>query len=218
MRVVNRLAAFALALAFAGPGAAAPPPQLAEVVRGLQSWLDGTKTFEARFRQSLVSGALGATTIESGRLYLERPGKLRWDYLDPEHKIALLLGRRTELYLEEDRQLTRGVLADEEGIFPKLLAGDGRVAELFVAAIVPASETAREGIALKLTPQGRPGVVSEVVLTLHRGDFAIESADVLDEMGNRTTYAFFSSKRNGKLPDGIFAFEPPPGTEVVEDR
>jgi len=211
---LRRLAvAVVLGTVAAGPGSAAPAAGTAEVVRGLQAWLDGTRTLESRFRQSLVSGVLGASTIETGRLYLERPGKLRWDYLDPERKVALLIGRRTELYLDDERQLTRGVLSEEEGAFPKLLAGDGRLADLFVATLVAAPQG--PGIRLKLTPKGEAGALSEVVLTLHPGDFAIEAADVLDELGNRTTYGFYGMKRNAKLPTGIFAFEPPAGTEIV---
>ena len=84
----------ALALVATDPGA-----EKATVLAGLQAWLDGTSTLDMRFRQSLVSSALGTTANESGRMYLECPGKLRWDYLDPEKKVALLLGERTALYL-----------------------------------------------------------------------------------------------------------------------
>jgi outer membrane lipoprotein carrier protein len=207
-----------LMLALGAPRAEqVPAPDTAGVVRGLQAWLDGTKTFEARFRQSLLSGALGAQTIETGRLYLERPGKLRWDYLDPDRKVAILVGRRTELYLEDEHELQRGVLSDEAGTFPKLLAGDGRVADLFDAALVAPPQGVRGDIALKLTPRAAGAAVSEVVLMLHRGDDAITSALVLDEMGNRTSYEFSQPKRNGKLPVGIFAFEPPPGTEILAE-
>lgn len=206
-----------LALVLGLAHATEPGTDTASAVRGLQAWLDGTKTFEARFRQSLLSGALGAQTIETGRLYLERPGKLRWDYLDPDRKVALLVGRRTELYLEDEKELRRGVLTDEAGLFPKILAGDGRVADLFDAAIVPPAGETHGEIALKLKPRGAAGAVTEVVLTLHHGDDAITSAVVLDEMGNRTSYEFSQAKRNGKLPVGIFAFEPPPGTEIVAE-
>jgi outer membrane lipoprotein carrier protein len=197
---------------------AASAPSSTSVVQGLQAWLDGTQTLDVRFRQSLLSGALGATSIESGRMYLERPGKLRWDYLAPERKVALLIGDRTELYLEEDRQLTRGRLSAEQAMFPRLLSGSDRVETSFVATVVPApAAPGPRGYRLKLVPRGGGSALTEVTLLLRAPDFAIESAEVLDEMGNRTTYAFSGAKRNGRLPDGIFAFEPPAGTEVVEE-
>ena len=134
MRFLVVLAAALLATA-AGPGAA-PTADRGEVISGLQAWLDGTRTLEARFRQTLLSGALGATVSEAGRLYLERPGKLRWDYLEPEKKIALLLGDRTFLYLEDDRQLVRGRLAADQSLFPRLLAGGERLEAIFSATLV----------------------------------------------------------------------------------
>jgi len=195
------------------PASAAAAPVLA----GLQAWLDGTVSLRADFRQSLVSGALGTATVETGSLYLERPGKLRWDYREPDKKIALLLGDRTFLYLEDDRQFVRGRLAADQALFPRLLAGADRVVALFDATLVA---TPREGgngsYRLRLTPKERPGGVAVVTLVLADKTFAITGAEVLDEAGNRMTYSLGHLVRNGPQPEGVFAFEPPPGTEIVD--
>jgi outer membrane lipoprotein carrier protein len=189
------------------------------VIAGLQSWLDGTSTLEMRFRQSLVSGALGTTASESGRMYLDRPGKLRWDYLDPEKKIALLLGDRTALYLEDERVMSRGRLTEEQGLFPRLLAGRDRLEALFAATLVATPSTGGHGVyRVRLVPKGERGALAEVTLTLRPPAFSIEAAELLDESGNRTSYSFSNVRRNRGLPDGLFAFEPPPGTEVVDER
>jgi outer membrane lipoprotein carrier protein len=189
------------------------------VIAGLQSWLDGTSTLEMRFQQSLVSGALGTTASESGRMYLERPGKLRWDYLDPEKKIALLLGDRTALYLEEERLMSRGRLTGEQGLFPRLLAGRDRLDALFAATLVATPSTGGHGLyRIRLVPKGEQGALTEVTLTLRPPAYSIEGAELLDETGNRTSYTFSNVRRNRGLPDGLFAFEPPPGTEVVDER
>jgi outer membrane lipoprotein carrier protein len=189
-----------------------------QVVSGLQSWPDGTSVLEAKFRQTLVSGALGTSTSETGRLTLERPGKLRFDYLDPERKIALLLGDRTFLYLEDDRQFIRGRLTSDQSLFPRLLAGGEKVEANFAASLVATPASGGHGAyRLRLTPKATPGGVAEVTLTLKARSFAIEAAEVLDEAGNRMTYTLTEVTRNGRLPDGIFAFEPPPGTQVVDE-
>lgn len=204
-------------LAFA-VAAASPAVETDGVLAGLQSWIDGTSTLDMRFRQSLVSGALGTSATESGRLYLERPGKLRWDYLDPEKKIALLLGDRTALYLEEDRQFTRGRLSPEQGLFPRLLAGRDRIGALFSAELLATpSAGGRGSYRLRLVPKGERAAMAEVTLTLRVPEFSIEAAELLDDAGNRTAYFFSDVRRNRGLPDGLFAFEPPPGTEVVDE-
>ena len=196
-----------------------PAGETATVVAGLQAWLDGTQTLDMRFQQSLVSSALGTTATESGRLYLERPGKLRWDYVDPEKKIALLLGDRTALYLEDERLMSRGRLSGEQGLFPRLLAGHDRVGEFFSANLVATPSTGGRGsYRLRLVPKGDPASMGAVTLILRPPAFLIEGAELLDETGNRTTYTFSNVRRNRTLPEGLFAFEPPPGTEVVDER
>jgi outer membrane lipoprotein carrier protein len=189
------------------------------VVSGLQSWLDGTQTLEMEFRQSLVSGALGTTTTERGRLYLERPGKLRWDYADPDKKTALLIDDRTELYLQDERTLYRGRLSADQGLFPRLLAGRDRIEAFFAASIVTASTAGPRGLVrLKLVPKADHAALTEVTLALRAPAFGIEAAEVLDETGNRTTYTFSNVRRNRPLPEGVFAFEPPPGTQIESER
>ena len=186
-------------------------------VAGLQAWLDGTTRLEATFRQSLISRALGTKTAESGKLYLERPGRIRWDYLEPEKKTALLVGDGTTLYLEEDQQMIRGHLDPSGALFPRLLAGRDRVTEAFDARLVGTPATGQDNAyRLRLVPRGEAAGLSEVTLVLKPETYAISGAEILDEAGNRTTYVLGSVRRNGKLPDGIFAFEPPPGTEIVD--
>jgi len=192
------LAAGVLATMLASPVARGAPASAAAapVLAGLQAWLDGTVSLRADFRQSLVSGALGTATVETGSLYLERPGKLRWDYREPDKKIALLLGDRTFLYLEDDRQFVRGRLAADQALFPR--------------------EGGNGSYRLRLTPKERPGGVAVVTLVLADKTFAITGAEVLDEAGNRMTYSLGHLVRNGPQPEGVFAFEPPPGTEIVD--
>lgn len=208
-----RAGVLALLLLAARPAALDKPA----VVAGLQAWLDATSSLDMRFRQSLVSGALGTSASETGRLYLERPGKIRWDYRDPEEKIAILIGDRTELYLAEDRQLTRGHLTPEQALFPRLLAGQDRLDALFTSTLVATPASGGEGMyRLRLVPKGSSGAMGVVTLTLKPPQFSIEAAELIDEAGNRTTYAFTDVKRNRGVPPGSFAFEAPPGTEIIE--
>jgi outer membrane lipoprotein-sorting protein len=54
-----------------------------------------------------------------------------------------------------------------------------------------------------------------VTLTLREPEFAILQAEVLDGAGNRMLYRFSELRRNQGLPEGIFRFEAPPGTDVL---
>ena len=190
---------------------------LDRAVRGLQTWLDGTRTLEGRFRQSLLSAALGAGVEERGRILIAKPGHLRWDYLDPERKTAIVDGDRTLLYLPEDRQLIRGRISREHAILPDLLAGGGRVSDLFEVSSA-GTEGAGAGVKLRLRPRAGDGTIEEATLGLDARTFAIVEAEVLDAAGNRMLFRFEGWKRNGRIPEGTFAFEPPAGTEIVDSE
>jgi outer membrane lipoprotein carrier protein len=198
--------------------AAAPPeePSATEVAAGLQSWLDGTRDLEARFEQTLVSGALGSGAVETGRLIVDRPGRMRWDYLEPERKIALVEGDSTRLYLEEDRQLWRGRLSDADGYLPELFASDRRLAELFRPELAGGPREGRgAAYRLRLVPRQASESFEQVELTLRPPDFAIEAVELLDAAGNRVRYRFRDLRRNRGVPASAFVFEPPSGTEIM---
>jgi len=198
-----------------GSGAAtrAAEGEATRALEGLQRWLDGTSTLSGRFEQTLVTEALGGEIRESGRVYLRRPGYMRWDYEDPENKTALVLNDETLLYLEDEGQLVRGRIDIEAGMLPELLAGDGRLSELFEAEV---EDGGVAGTRLRLVPRTEAEVVESVTLTLRSRDHAIESAEVIDPAGNRMDYRFRDLRRNRPLPAGIFDLQVPPGTEIVE--
>jgi outer membrane lipoprotein carrier protein len=211
------IALVALLLAVAGlVGRIAAEGDAGAVVAGLERWLAGTKDLEGGFRQSLISGALGAGVEERGKVYVKRPGNMRWDYREPERKTAIVSGDRTWLYIAEERELTLGRLEEQGRLLPALLAGEQPISELFDARLL---EPAQDGSPrLELRPRGAEEDFEHVVVELRAKDFAIRSAEVQDAAGNRMLYAFSDLRRNHGLPDGMFRFEPPPGTSVLGEH
>ena len=204
-----------LAVFWLGASLAAEPIS-EEAVRGLQSWLDGTRDLTCRFEQSLDSGALGPGVPESGTMLLRRPGRARWDYAEPERKIAILDGENTRVYLPEDRQMIRGRLPAEGEAFHALLTRGSRIEESFVPSLVPVSGRKGERIRLRLVPRRPEQTFEAVVLDLDPSSFAILAAEVSDGAGNVIRYRFFDQRRNRGVREEAFHFQPPPGTEIVE--
>lgn len=220
MNIRARLLAFLLALAVAAAQAvseAGTDLGLGEVVRALQGWLDGTRDLECRFEQTLVSQALGSDRPERGTMILLRPGRMRWAYEKPEPKLAILEGDRTTVYLPADRQVLRGKLTEENGgALHELLAGSGRIEELFVATLVAAPGKGADAYRLRLVPRGTKEGFEAVVLDVDPGSFAIRAAQVLDPSGSVLEYRFSGLRRNRGVSESAFHFDPPPGTEIVD--
>lgn len=194
-----------------GSGAAA-----GAVLARLQDWLDATRTLDCRFEQRFVSESLGSVARETGRLRLERPGRMRWDYDEPDPKVAVVRGDRTLLYLPEERQLVVGKLSDVEGMLPGLLAGQRPLRELFHASLVEAAGQGRGSAwKLRLEPRQPSEGVRAVLLTLHPRDHGIVAVEVVDSSGGRTEYVFRRIQRNRPVDARVFEFVPPEGTTVT---
>ena len=78
------LALLATALALPAAASAALPPADAATVERIQRHLSAIATLQARFEQLNPDGS-----TSSGRVYIQRPGKMRFDY-DPPSQILLI--------------------------------------------------------------------------------------------------------------------------------
>jgi outer membrane lipoprotein carrier protein len=221
LRVIDRrvratILASVLGLTLLSSDGNAASEQLAAdaVLSGVQQWLDDTQDLQGRFEQRLDSGVFGDAVTESGRIWIARPGRMRWEYQQPEPKLAIVRDTQTWLYLEEDRQVQLGLLDEDTRLLPTLLAGEGRLSELFTPSLVETE--ASDGVyRLRLTPKSDSGAFEEVVVTTAAPDFAVDAVEVLDAVGNRGSYEFSRIRRNRGLTDDLFRFESPPDVEIV---
>lgn len=208
------IAASALAAAVETPSS--PDAVLAK----LQAWLNGAPTLTGRFEQRLVSGALGDDVVESGRLWIRRPGEMRWDYESPDRKVAVVRDGRSLLYIEPDRQAIERSLGEEGRLLFDLLAGNRPLDRIFEVAPALASDPgAPEGHgSVRLRPRESDGTFESVTLVVRMEDGAIVAVRVRDATGNVMDYRFRRLRRGAPVGDDVFAFEPPPGTEILKDQ
>lgn len=73
-----------LAIAWSRAAGAVLPPADREIVARIEAWLQGVTTLRARFTQLAPDGRMS-----TGRVFLHRPGRLRFDY-DPPSRVQLI--------------------------------------------------------------------------------------------------------------------------------
>jgi len=81
------------------------------VVRGIEKRYDEARTLKATFLERYSEGK-NDVRIESGTVYFSRPGRMRWDYEEPEEKFFLSDGRTVWFYVPADRTVTRAKIKE----------------------------------------------------------------------------------------------------------
>src|ERR1700689_4078365 len=96
MSLIRIVSAVALVCALAGlmisRARATVSPQAAQIVHDMEARYHGAKTLKAIFLERYSEGRTTAR-VESGTAYFSRPGRMRWEYEEPEKKLFLSDGR-----------------------------------------------------------------------------------------------------------------------------
>jgi outer membrane lipoprotein carrier protein len=192
-------------------GAAPMPTPAAEALaRRVDARQKGVRDLTARFVQSYRSGVLGREVVERGTLAVKKPGRMRWEYKEPEKKLFVSDGKQFFFYVPADRQVIVKDQAGERGIPAFLLAGQGILDQFRVFAEPPLPGRER----LRLVPRNPDAEVERIFLDVD-AEARVRAIEVWDVQGGHSRFQFEDVKENVGVPDGQFRFEVPRGVEVV---
>jgi outer membrane lipoprotein carrier protein len=197
-----------------------PDQSAADLARALQHKYDAVKDFSADFTHVYRGGVLRKQLTETGRLFIKKPGKMRWEYNGPEEKLFVSDGTKIYSYLPQDKQvIVSTVPPDGAAPAPALfLAGKGNLMRDFsvsfdeVAAGVPPGARA-----LKLVPKMPQPDYDWLVLLVDPSTLRLRGLVTTDAQGGTSSFSFSNLKENVGLADKAFAFTIPRGVDVVTD-
>lgn len=202
------------------PAESAPSPNSAGAAdavneaRRVEEALNGVKGLIASFTQTVESPGLPRPQIEKGTVYLLRPGRMRFQYDVPKGKLAIADGRKTYLYLPEERQVLVAPLdARSPASGVSILMQRIDLAATFTVGWGPGPE--RGPRPLMLSPRA-PQPEYEYLLLTTGPDRLVKSLTIVEPLGSRVTYRLERVRRVDTLEDELFEFSPPAGIEVQE--
>ena len=189
-----------------------------DLQRALQSRYQLIRDSTADFIQTYEGGVLRTTLVERGTFQFKKPGRMRWDYYEPERKISVWDGERIYFYLPEDRQVMVGPLTlESEATTPALfLAGAGNFVDDFTATFDVVQDAPQNSYVLRLTPVRAERDFEYLTLVLDKRSLAIVRLIARDLEGGTSTFAFSNLQENQDLSDIPFRFEIPSGTDVID--
>ncbi len=215
----------ALLLLLLAPGAGAQGESADALIRRIEAHHRGMPHFESAFEQRFAPRIFGRERVESGWLTVRQPGRMRWEYRDPEPKLFVSDGTNTWFHVPADRQVVVGSLAPAEGETERhapnplaFLTGEAAILDHFDAELVRDDSTPGDRRRVLLTPRAGTAEVERGMLEVDAATGRIRALELRDAEGNRTTFRFHSFRIGAPPADALFEFRIPPGTDVVTAR
>jgi outer membrane lipoprotein carrier protein len=211
------LAAFLVAAGPALAQAAHPPSdsKAKAAATRVQRFYEHAKNFTARFAQTSTYPTFGNVKQASGKVYLAKPDKLRWEYDDG--RLIVLDGKALWNWNAEDKEATvqRGFGAAQVPAEFAFLFGKGSLLDRFTVRETEAPQGLPPGETLELVPRKPSPDVQKLVLVAG-SDGQVKASVVTNSQGDVNQLVFSDVKVDGPLADSIFRFEPPAGAHTTE--
>ncbi len=190
-----------------------------DVVDKLQAQYDQTNDYSALFTQETISKSLGAPAVINGKVYIKKPGMMRWEYTDPKKQQIISDGQTLWFYIPDDKQVRiyKTAEAFENLPFLNFLFGKGKIKDDFTATLGdPGKEKANDYYLIVLAPKSQNSSIDKVLILVTKKDYIISQLNTYDVLGNVTRIAFKDISVNSGLKDSMFHFIVPDGVETIK--
>jgi outer membrane lipoprotein carrier protein len=196
--------------------------EVREVVKQLQARYERTKDLQADFTQKTMIEGFERPITSSGKVYIKKPGRLRWNYLDPSVEDIYVNRDDVKVYVPEHKQVLVGKLTQMAASKAplELLQGAAKLEESFDIEPTPGKGRGIGGIRLlTLLPKSREGEagrsLQRVVLEVFPKTYFIRTISLYEDSGNVASFEFSSLQSNLGLGDSLFDLKLPADVEVV---
>ena len=189
-----------------------------ELITKVQGNYDGITDIQARFAQEYINRSLNQVKKAEGRVYFKKSGMMRWEYHKPVRQEIVSDGATIWHYQPDDNQVIVGEIS--KAIRAKLsiafLSGEGDLRRDF-HILSPEGQTQREDrwYLLELAPIQSQADFQRLVLRVDPKRYLIVQTDIYDAFDNINRIRFSRIKVDRNLPDSLFTFTVPPGTQVL---
>jgi len=166
----------------------------------LDDYLKGLSSLKSSFKQYTFNADRTQMMEASGTLYLQRPGRFRWEYDSPNHQVIVADGKRVYLHdLDLDQVSHQSEAKALRGTPALLLAGGGPIKDHFKTKPIE-SHDGRDWV--ELTPKESDTDVVRIELGF--GGDELDSMIMEDSFGQTTRLNFSATQRNPRLDPELF--------------
>lgn len=186
--------------------------RISPILQGIEARYNAVKTLQVEFTQVFRFGPRSRT--ESGTLSLQKPGKMRWEYADPEGKLFLSDGKFVYLYSPSTNVVERTPFRATDDLRAPLAFLLGKLDfQRDFRRFTLKPDASNYWITAEPKNEKSPYTMVSFLVS---PNFEILEVEVsgMDQAVNR--FRFRNELRNPPLTDSRFEFRPPHGARLVE--
>lgn len=200
------------AVAVLGVLCPAAPLDVQKTLREIEEHYNGAQTIQLNFSETY--SFRGRKRSEKGVLVLRKPGKMRWQYVEPAGKLFVSDGQFLYSYTPDDNLAEKMKLKEADDLRAPLAFLLGRLNFREEFREFRASQDGADTF-IAATPKSDKLPYTEVSF-LSGPDSVIKKLAVKGQDGSLLEFVFDSEKRNPPAADSLFRFTPPPGAEFLD--
>ena len=186
--------------------------QLAGLQRLTADFEQSTKTTNNKTVQKKGLTAQHMNQTFKGVMKVERPGKFYWETTSPAKQTIVTTGKVVWIYDPDLQQAVRQSLDDQVANTPALLLS-GNTNQIMDAYRV--TQPDRSKLYYTLYPKQDDGAFQSLTISFGANK-APTLMILLDSLGQTTYVRFSNIKVNPAIPASVFNFEPPKGTDIID--
>ncbi len=179
----------------------------------VQGYFRDLRSLQADFTQTILDEHSRTLETSKGQMFMQKPGRFRWDYRQPPSQLIVADGQRMWLYDKELQQVTVRLLDKALNATPlALLSGAAPLEDAFVVS----DSGVRDGLQwYELRPKEEQPEFKKLRVAFN-GD-VLKIIELEDAFNQRTRLSFEHLQRNVPIDPGLLRFVPPQGVDVVGD-
>jgi outer membrane lipoprotein carrier protein len=198
-----------------------------ETATRLQKKYDTIQSLSFDFVQQTKGQLAGRPKTGRGRAYFVKnttPGKMRWNYSDPDRQVLVSDGKTFSMYFESLQQMiVTPATALEQDLTYSFFTGSGNLIADFVITKgeQKVANPEEQTVIIKLTPKIKQTQVASIQLWITKNSL-IRRIEILDLFDTITVLNFSNLQVNKMdLNDAamlvkLFSFTPPEDTEIIQ--
>lgn len=209
------------------------------IIQLVESRYHSARTLKAVFLERYSEGR-ATVRIESGTAYFSRPGRMRWEYEEPEQKLFITDGKTVWFYVPADHTVTRARMKESSDTRTplSLITGSTNLSRFCKRIDLLPQPGANGAATLRCQPRGTsgaadassnhptsparnaspedPGEIREVLLDVDPQDGWLTRVLIHQAGGVELEYDFGRWQMDMDLPESMFHFQAPKGVAIVD--